>query len=131
GAPRQLVLDVRMKVLLDSLIGLFVIALQRQEVVAFLGSDLTCDGRLAAHGIHGHHTPFEGEQLEEFWNRGDRIRLAVRLQLAHDKTAVLRTPSRDHMQGGGGGSPIKGGSDRFAVERDKSALRESRNRTGP
>jgi len=63
GAPRQLVLDVRMKVLLDSLLGLFVIALQRQEVVAFLSPDLTCDGRLAAHGIHGHNTPFEGEQL--------------------------------------------------------------------
>src|SRR5262249_44020826 len=83
GAPRQLVLDVRMKVLLDSLIGLFVIALQRQEVVAFLSSDLTCDGRLAAHGIHGHNTPFDGEQLSEFWNRGDLIRLAVMLQLAH------------------------------------------------
>jgi hypothetical protein len=31
--------------------------------LAFLSSDLTCDGRLAAHGIHGHNTPFDGEQL--------------------------------------------------------------------
>src|SRR5437870_6829399 len=39
GAPGQVRFDVRMAVLFDSLIGLFVIALQGQEVVTFLGPD--------------------------------------------------------------------------------------------
>ena len=63
GAPGQVMFDVRMEVLFDCLIGLFVITLQGQEVVAFLGPDLPSDGRLAAHGIDRHKTAFDSEQL--------------------------------------------------------------------
>jgi hypothetical protein len=64
GAPCQLVFDVLMKVLFDRSVGLCVIAFQCQEVVAALVLALARDGRLAAHGINGHNTAFDSEQLE-------------------------------------------------------------------
>src|SRR5687768_11304096 len=101
SAPREIVRDVLMKVLGDRSVGLFVIVLQRQEVIASLVQDLCRNLRLASHGINGHNTAVDGQQLQESWNRCDLIRFAVRLQLANDETAVLRTPSRQHVQGGG------------------------------
>jgi hypothetical protein len=50
-----------MKVPSDSIVGLFVITLQCQEVVASLRLDLARDGRLAAHRINSHNTAFDGE----------------------------------------------------------------------
>jgi hypothetical protein len=61
GAPRQLVFNVRMKVLFDSLIGLVVIALQGQEIVATLLSYLGSNGGLTTHGINRHDTACDGE----------------------------------------------------------------------
>jgi len=60
GAPSQLMLDMVMKVLFDRRICLFVIGLQRQEVVATLDADLASDSRLAAHRINRHNTAFDG-----------------------------------------------------------------------
>src|SRR5215813_6785936 len=52
-APREIVLDLLMKVLGNSCIGLFVIVLECQEVVAALVQDLRSNGRLTAHRING------------------------------------------------------------------------------
>src|SRR6266545_1033269 len=60
SAPGQLGFDVLMEVLFDLSIGLFVITLQRQEIVTALALDLARDGRLASHRINGHNTPFNG-----------------------------------------------------------------------
>jgi hypothetical protein len=60
-APRQVVLDVLMKVCFDGRIGLFVVALQGSEVVAALGPDLVRNSSLAVHSINRHHTPLDGE----------------------------------------------------------------------
>jgi hypothetical protein len=59
-APSQLVFDVLMKVLFDRSVGLFVVALQGQEIVATLVPNLRSDGRLTAHRIDGHNTTFDG-----------------------------------------------------------------------
>ena len=60
SAPGQLVFDVLMKVLFDRRIGLFVIALQGQEIVATLVPDVLRDGCLTAHRIDGDNTALEG-----------------------------------------------------------------------
>ena len=59
-APGQLVFDVLMQVLFDRRIGLFVIALQGQEIVATLVPDVLRDGCLTAHRIDGDNTALEG-----------------------------------------------------------------------
>ena len=58
--PRELVFNVLMKVLFGRRIGLFVITLQGQEIVAALSADLRSDGRLTAHSIDRHNTAFDG-----------------------------------------------------------------------
>ena len=63
-ASGEIVLDVLMKVLCHGSVGLFVIALQGQEIVAALGEDLVRNRRLTAHRIDGDDTTFDGEQLE-------------------------------------------------------------------
>src|SRR5262249_15345766 len=65
-------------------VGLFVVALQGQEIVTTLALDLISNGRLAAHRIDGHNTAFDGKQVQKVWNGRDLIGLAVRLQLADD-----------------------------------------------
>src|SRR5262245_32763123 len=52
--------NVLMKVLCDRSIGLCVVALQGQEIVAPLVPNLLRDGRLTAHRIDGHNTTFDG-----------------------------------------------------------------------
>ena len=130
-APREIVLDVLMNVLGDRSVGLFVMVLQRQEVIASLVQDLCRHRGLASHGINGHHTAVDGQQLPKSWNRGDLIRLAVRLQLANDETAVLRTPSRQHVQGGGCRGSVKRCPHRFAVERDNGPMGQRCDGAGP
>ena len=131
SAPGQLVLDVLMKVLFDSGIGLFVIALQCQEIVAALGLDLVRDGRLTSHRIDSHNTAFDGEQLQEFRNSGDLIGLRIRFDLAHDEATLIGTPSREHMQRGRSCRSIKRRFHCFAIERDECPLGELRYRLGP
>jgi len=59
-APCQLMFDILMKVLFDRSVGLFVIAFQGQEIITALVPNLARNGRLTAHGIDRHNTPFEG-----------------------------------------------------------------------
>src|SRR5215813_8044782 len=59
-APRDIVLNVLMKVLFDRRVGLFVIALQGQEIVATLVLNLLRDGCLTAHRINRDNTTFDG-----------------------------------------------------------------------
>ena len=56
----SIVLNVLMKVLCDRRVGLFVIALQGQEIVATLVPDVLRDGCLTAHRIDGDNTALEG-----------------------------------------------------------------------
>jgi hypothetical protein len=95
-SPGQIVLDVLMKVLGDGGIGLFVIALQGQEIVASLGEELVRDSRWTSQCIDGDNTAFDGEQLEEFWSGRDLVGLAVRPGLANNETTLL-SPGREHM----------------------------------
>jgi len=118
-APGQLVFDVLMKVLFDRSAGLFVMALQGQEIVATLVPNLLSDGRLTAHRINGHQTTFDGSQREEVRNGGKLIGLFLRFDLAYHKATLLGTPRREHGQGRGRGGPIEGGPDGFAIERDE------------
>jgi hypothetical protein len=85
----QLVFDVRMKVSFDGLIGLFMITLQGQQVVASLRLDLARNGRLASHRINGHNTAFDGEQLEQCRNGRNLIRCGVGFDLAYDEAPLL------------------------------------------
>ena len=62
-APRHIVLDMAMKVLGNSLVGLFMIVLSCQEIVAALLQNLGGDLGLAAHGIDRHNTALNGEQV--------------------------------------------------------------------
>lgn len=80
--PRQLVFNVRMTVLCNRRVGLFVITIQGEEIVTALVSDLASDGGLTAHRINGHHPAFDGSQLEEVRNSGDCIGLCLCPQLA-------------------------------------------------
>ena len=76
-APGQSVLNVLMKVLGDGRVGLCMVILQGEEVVAALVQDLGGDMGLASHRIDGHKTALDGQQVQEFWNRRDLIGLAV------------------------------------------------------
>jgi len=130
-APRQLVFDVLMQVLFDRSVGLLVITLQGQERVASLLPNLASNGRLAAHGIHGHNPAFDREHVQEFWNGRDLLGLFSRFGLAHDEAAMVRTPGGEHVQRGSSSGPIKRCLHRLAVERDEGPLGELRNRLGP
>jgi hypothetical protein len=59
--PSEMRFNVLMQMLGDRSIGLFVMTLQCQAIVAALVPNLASDGRLAAHGIDRHNTPFDGE----------------------------------------------------------------------
>src|SRR5215831_17869548 len=87
--PGEMGLDVLMKVLLDCRIRLFVMALQRQEIIAALVEDLLSDGGLTAHRIDGHHTALDSEQGEQLWHSGDLIGLRIGFALAYDEPTTL------------------------------------------
>src|SRR5262249_8986494 len=111
-APRNIMLDMLMKMRLDCCVGLLVVVLKCQEVVAVLVQDLLSNGRLTAHRINSDDAAFDSEQLEQFWYGRDRIGLLRSFDLAYDEAPMIRTPGRDHVQGGRGGSPIKRGPHR-------------------
>jgi hypothetical protein len=69
-----------------------MMAFECEEVVASLREALLGHAGLAAQGIHRDNASFDQQQRQEFRNGGDLIGFAVGLQLANDKTAVLRTP---------------------------------------
>src|SRR5215470_19365473 len=97
-APWEIVLDLRMKVLGNRCVGLFVIVLERQEVVPTLVQDLCSNGRLTAHRINGDNATVDRQELKEFWYGRDLIGLLLCFDLSNDKSAVLRTPGGEHMQ---------------------------------
>jgi len=94
-APREIVLDMLMKVLGNSCVGLFVIVLECQEVVAALVQDLLSNGRLTAHRINGDDAAFDSEQVEQCWYGRDRIGLLLSFALTHAKPTLFRTPGRE------------------------------------
>jgi hypothetical protein len=59
-APREIVLDLLLKVRFDGCIGFFVILLSCQEVVTSLVPDLPRNGGLTAHRIDRNDTAFDG-----------------------------------------------------------------------
>ena len=120
-----------MKVPFNRSVGLFVVALQGQEIVAPLALDLASNGRLASHRIDGHNKAFDGEQLEQFWNGRNLIGLGISFDLAYNEATVIGTPRREHVQGGGRCGAVKGGFHRFAIKGDQCTLRELRDGAGP
>ena len=64
-------------------------------------------------------------------NGGDRIGLALRFGLANDEATVTRTPGREHVEGGGGGGPVKRGFHRLAIQGDEGSLGELGDCPGP
>jgi hypothetical protein len=82
GTPGQVVFDMLMKVLFDRGIGLFVVPLQGQEIVAVLITDVRRDGRLTAHGIDRQKTAFDSSQWEQGGNGRDLIGLRLGFGLA-------------------------------------------------
>jgi hypothetical protein len=131
STPGQVGFDVLMQVLFDRRIGLCVIALQGQEIVATLVPDVLRDGGLTAHRINGDNTALDGSQLEEVRHGSDLIGLCLCLDLAYYKAPLVRTPRREHVQGGRGCSTVKGRSHGFAVERDECPLGELCDGLGP
>jgi hypothetical protein len=99
-------LDVLMKVLGDGRVGLFVILLQCQEIVASRVQELCGNLGLAAHGINGHNTAVDRQSLQESRNRRHLIGLPVCLELANAEPAVVRAPGRKHVQRGGRSGPV-------------------------
>ncbi len=63
-------------------------------VVGLLGDDLVGDLVLAAHGTDGHDRALERQQIRQFGDRGDLIRLVVDLARAQDQ-ALSRGLGRD------------------------------------
>src|SRR4029453_7083415 len=61
---------------------------------------------------------------KEVRNGSDLIGLCLCLDLAYHKATLVRTPRREHVQGGRGCSTVKGRSHGFAVERDERPLGE-------
>ena len=59
-----------------------LISLQSQHVIATLGDYLRGDGALAIERVGGHDRALEGDHLQQFWHRGDLVRLLLRRHLA-------------------------------------------------
>ena len=59
--PSEMGFDVLMQMLCDRGVGLFGVALQGQELVAALVPALASAGRLTAHSLDRHPTPFDSE----------------------------------------------------------------------
>jgi hypothetical protein len=91
-APRQVMFDVLMQVLVDLRGGLCMVPFQGSKIVAALVLHLARNGRLTAHGVDGHDTALDRQQLEEVGNGRDRIGLILGLSLAHDEPPMIRTP---------------------------------------
>src|SRR5262249_614423 len=92
-----------MKVLFDGGIGLFVIPLQGQKIVATLIADLRSDGRLTAHSINRHNTAFVSDHrgtteahLATVRREADSTNVAVHASvlLTHQITGSPRRPGR-------------------------------------
>src|SRR5215467_2589164 len=88
-APWEIVLDLRMKVLGNRCVGLFMIVLECQEVVPALVQDLRSNGRLTAHCINGDNTTVDRQELQEFWYGRDLIGLLLCFDLAYDEASLL------------------------------------------
>src|SRR4051812_41257936 len=76
---------------------LAVIGLEHQQVIGASFQDLVGDRLLAAHGVQGHDAVLQRQRLEQRWDRGDLVRLAIDLTLAEGQ-ALLAGPGADQMQ---------------------------------
>ena len=76
-----------------------LVALEGEHVVAPLLDDLLGDARLGAHRINRHDAAFEVEHRQERRDGRDLVRVALDLPLRQHE-ALLRGPSRDHVQHG-------------------------------
>src|SRR3954454_23111852 len=74
-----------------------VIGLEHQQVIGASFQDLVGDRLLAAHGVQGHDAVLQRQRLEQRWDRGDLVRLAIDLTLAEGQ-ALLAGPGADQMQ---------------------------------
>ena len=87
--PRQLVFNVRMTVLCNRRVGLFVITIQGEEIVTALVSDLASDGGLTAHRINRHGTAVQIQQAQNRRNGGNLVRFGINRGLGQHEPALL------------------------------------------
>src|SRR3954452_20114829 len=93
---------------------LAVIGLEHQQVIGASFQDLVGDRLLAAHGVQGHDAVLQRQRLEQRWDRGDLVRLAIDLTLAEGQ-ALLAGPGADQMQGPLRPAAVEGAAQGLAV----------------
>src|SRR3954470_22077911 len=93
---------------------LALIGLEDQQIIRVPVQDPASDRLLAAHGIQSHNAVLQGERLEQRWDRGDLVRLAIDLTLAEHQ-ALLAGPGADQVQRPLRPAAVKGAAQGLAV----------------
>ena len=88
-SPGEVVLDMVVEVRCNRMVCLFMIVLQCQEIITLLLNDLFRDLSLTSHRINRDNAALDGQKLQELWNRGDFVGLALCLELAYDQSTIL------------------------------------------
>jgi len=96
---------------------MFLIFLDRQDVVAAALDDLLGNGFLTAHRIDRHQGAMQVQQLQQLGNSGDFIGLAVHRHLAESEV-VLGGLGADQMQGAKSTRRGRRMTERLAVDGD-------------
>src|SRR3954470_23880502 len=93
---------------------LALIGLEDQQIIRVPVQDPASDRLLAAHGIQSDDAVLQGERLEQRWDRGDLVRLAIDLTLAEHQ-ALLAGPGADQVQRPLRPAAVKGAAQGLAV----------------
>ena len=97
----------------------WLIALERQHVIAALIDNLVCDCALAIECIRRDDRPLQRQQVQKFRNGRDLIGFAIHGKLAQHKP-LIRRPSADKMKRRFLGCAVEGTPQRLAVYGDNS-----------
>lgn len=103
---------------LDGLVEAGLVGLHDQDVVGPLPHDLLGDLSLAAHGVQGDDAALQIQDLQQFWDGGDLVALAIHGPLAQHQP-VGRGEGAHQVQGGL--SLGHGGAKRLALQGDNVA----------
>jgi len=102
---------------LNQLEGLFLVSLQRQDIVPAALHDLPGQVSLAAHRINRDDLAAQAELPQQVREGRDLVVLGVDHPLGHDQP-VGTGPGRDHVEWWLAGGTVPGAADRLAVEGD-------------
>ena len=125
---------IRLQPLVDGLTDLLIqrrlVLLDGQHVVAAAFTKLRGDLLLTAHRVDGHDRPGEFQHLQQLGNGCDLVGFLIHDHLT-ERQLVLRSPSRDPVDGGLAVLPIVGAPQGLAVDGDQPALGDLLDRLHP